>query len=1110
MKKTLLFCAFCLLSIWQIMAQDRTVTGKVTDAADGSSLPGVNVLIKGSSTGTTTNVSGNYQISVPANATLVFSFIGFTSQEITVGDRTSIDVQLQTDIRQLNEVVVNAIGVETSRDKLGTAVSTVKGASVVQSGETSLLNGLAGKAPELNIVRNGGDPGAGTYLQIRGQNSITGSNQPLIVVDGVPVFNSYISSGDNQIDGPQQQSRLSDLNPSDIASVEVLPGASAAALWGSRAANGVIVITTKKGQNSKGKINIGYTGTLSLDEVNKVPDLQRSFGQGSGGKFAFNNARSWGDRIADRTGGQDTYNTAVGQPFVELPDGTKRYAVANGTPTNPHGGKNSQETYDHQKDVFRTGYYVDNSINLSGGTDRANFYASYSNLAQKGIIKRNSDYNRNTARVNVSTLLTDKIRATANVTYSNVRSNRAQQGSNLGGIFLGGLRTPPDFNNDAATTGIYQDAQGALFPNRQISYRNGIGNVNNSAYFDNPLWSIENNRSYTVVNRILGNIELSYDVLPWLNLRGNVGVDTYADRRTDFANAQSAISLGGAYTEQTLTESQWNTNLFARATHRFSQTFNSTLLVGFNYNSRQYNNIGATGRNFIVADAPPNLANTSPTNREPFNNASTIKTNAGFAQLDLEIHDQLFVTATGRAEAASTFGREAKSLFFYPSISSSWQFSKLIGENRVLNFGKIRAGFGVVGNQPDPYLNLTRYFSTSFVETWGGTLNGAQYGVGGYQRSATAGNPLLKPERKTEVEAGFDLRLFDSKVQFSGTAFYNRNSDVILPVDRAPSSGFSSQYRNAATMENKGLEFNLTSEWINKGGFSWSTSFLWSAYRNKVLDLSGAEYIFLPGGGFTDGSSVAVKGYPVGVIWGTYYERNDAGAYVLDGNGFPTVALGSGVIGNPNPKYRASIGNTFNFKGFRLYALFDFNIGNEMWNGTRGALVNYGVAKETDVETTVSASEAALIRTHDGYTIADVKAAGANGRIISRLNADGTYTFRGTVGNFGGNGPVALDENWYTNAGGGFGINAPFVEDASWARLRELTLNYTLNTEGFRRASKLSSVTLSLTGRNLFLWTDYKGIDPETNLTGANNGRGIDYFQNPNTRSFIISLSINY
>jgi hypothetical protein len=380
--------------------------------------------------------------------------------------------------------------------------------------------------------------------------------------------------------------------------------------------------------------------------------------------------------------------------------------------------------------------------------------------------------------------------------------------------------------------------------------------------------------------------------------------------------------------------------------------------------------------------------------------------------------------------------------------------------------------------------------------------------VGGYSRSLTAGNPNIRPERKSEVEGGLDLRFLNDRIGFSATAYYNRTTDAILAVDVAASTGFSSQVQNAAEIENKGLELSLEPRWISTKHFTWSSNFIWFNYRNKVISLSGAESVFLTGGGFSDGSSRAVEGQPLGVLWGTYYGRNENGGYNLNENGFPRLAANEGIIGNPNPNYRASIGNTFSFYGFTLNALFDFQVGGQVWNGTRGALMNYGTHKDTEVETTVSADQAAQIRTFDGFTLAGLLDVPRHSSRV-QVNSDGTYTFRGTVGDFGG-GPVALDEAWYTGPGGGFGVNGPFVEDASWSRLRELSLSYTLNSAGFRKATRFSSVSLSVTGRNLALWTDYKGIDPETNLTGANNGRGIDYFQNPNTRSVLFTVSLNY
>ncbi|HZY81885.1 MAG TPA: SusC/RagA family TonB-linked outer membrane protein [Cyclobacteriaceae bacterium] len=1094
MKKILLCAVVFISCLQELQAQQRTVTGKVTAEDDGSTLPGVNVVVKGTANGTVTDANGNYTISFSeSNPILVFSFVGMTTKEVAAGANATLDVQLAMDVTQLNEVVVNAMGDVVPKDRLGSAPANVGGAAIKSSGETGILNGLAGKAPGLNITRNGGDPGAGSYIQIRGQSTINGSIQPLIVIDGMPMFNTFQDSGNgNQVDGVQQQSRLNDINPEDIASVQLISSAAAAALWGSRAANGVIMITTKKGTNTKGKLNITYAGTLSFDQVNKVPELQRTFGQGTDGAYVYNTPRSWGDKISERSGGQDTYITSGAgyTGYTQFADGSRRYRISQ---------KNSKETYDHGTEAFQTGHYLDNNISLSGGNERSNIFASYSNLNQEGIVQNNSDYKRNTARVNASTMLTDKIQLLANMTYSGIKSNRIQQGSNLGGIFLGGLRTPPDFDNSWAE-GTYYNPDGIATPNKQVTFRNTNGSASNSG-FDNPMWTINHNRNTSNVARVLGNIELNYDIASWLSLKGNAGVDTYTDRQTEFINAQSAILPGGAYTEQTISESQFNTNLYATGKKRFSDKFGGTLVLGFNYNSRQFNQVGAQGIGFIVPDAPANFNNTDPGNRVPFNLASTIKTAASFADLNVDFANQLFINVTGRAESSSTFGPEASSMFFYPSASVAWQFTQLMANKNLLNFGKLRASYGVVGRQPDPYLNLTTYGPTSFVESWGGTLAGGQYN-GGYSIATTVGNPVIRPERKHELEGGFDLRFWNDRVTFSATAFYNKTTDVILPVNVSPSTGFATKVANAAEMENKGLEFVLEPTWVkSSSGFTWSSTFMWSNYRNKVLSLSGAESVFLSGGGFSDGSSRAVEGQPLGVLWGTYYDQKEDGSYVLDENGFPKLAPGEGVIGNPNPQYRMSIGNTLSFKGVTLYALFDMQAGGQMWNGTRGALVNYGTAKSTETETTVSAADAAAIKTFDGSTIADAGRATQNG--------DGTYTFRGTVGDYGG-GKVALDQAWYLATGGGFNVNGPFVEKANWSRLREVTLSYSFNGPGFRSATKLQGITIGVTGRNLALWTPYSGIDPETNLTGAQNGRGIDYFQNPNTKSILFKLTITY
>jgi len=602
MKKLILMCFSFGLAI-TVMAQDRVVTGKVTSADDGSALPGVNVVVKGSSNGTVTDADGVYKIGVPASGgVLVFSFIGMTTQEAEVGARSVIDLQMRTDVKQLQEVVVNAIGENVEKDKLGIASSTVSGGAVVQSGEAGLINGMAGKAAGVTITRNGGDPGAGAYIQLRGQSTITGDLQPLIVIDGMPMFNSTMGANNaaNMVGGVQQQSRLNDLNPADIASMEVIKSAAGAALWGSRAANGVIVITTKKGKNSQGKVNVSYTGTVSFDQVNKMPELQTTYGQGAGGRYVSSgtgNNTTWGDVIADRPGGADPLpNTTLpnNAAYVQFPDGTIRGAIGSGTSayTNPHGGKISKQTYDHTKDVFQTGHFVDHNVTLSSGNDRTQFYASYENLAQQGIVKLNSDYNKNVGRFNITTELTKKLHATFNVNYTNTRSNRIQQGSNTSGLLLGQLRTPGDFDNSQWIGDYHPVNGGVVLPGKQVSFRNPIGSGNPG--YDNPVWTINKNRSFSVVNRFLGNFELAYDANDWLTLRGNAGLDTYADRRTDFIAAGSAAALSGSYTEQYVQESQFNINLYATARKTFSESFAGNLLVGFNYNNRQFNNVGAS------------------------------------------------------------------------------------------------------------------------------------------------------------------------------------------------------------------------------------------------------------------------------------------------------------------------------------------------------------------------------------------------------------------------------------------------------------------------------------------------------------------------------------
>ena len=1153
MKKLLFVVIFLITAVLQqAVAQERAISGRVTDRASNQGIPGVTVLVKGTTVGASTNSEGNYTLNAPASSnTLTFSSIGYIGTERPINGPT-IDVALSADTKQLGEVVVTALGLKANEDQLGTSIAKVQGPALVQSGETSPITALSGKTAGVLITRSTGDPGASANIQIRGASTITGNLQPLIVVDGVPIYNSSVGNdgiissnggaGSNQVGGVVQQSRLNDISPDDIASMEVLKGAAAGALWGTRAANGVIVITTKKGKSNNGKVNISYRSSYSIDEINQTPRLQRSYGQGVNGIYDQNNPRSWGDRIDQRAGGADTYVTGPGQYFTKNQDGTfsdlyggyitfadgsQRYTVAPAGAYLPdqktridgvHGGKNSQDTYNHRNDIFHRGYTWDNNATLSGGDQKGNFYISLGNTHTEGVALNNSDYDRTTFRVNVDRQLSDKFHASVNTSYVHTLSNRIQQGSNTSGIFLGGLRSPADFNN-GYYIGTYTDADGNLFPNRQSSYRNKLGantTANNGTPysqpgFDNPFWTINNVLNQSRVNRLIGGLELSYDLFKGVSLLNRTGVDTYTDHRYEYLPIGAAAAYTGQLTSEDIQETQVNNDLILRGTKALTSQITGTLLAGFNLNARRSEQVGATASNIVNPFSPPQLGNTLADSRNPYNLLLVQRTAAIYFQSDLALFDQLFLSGTARVEQASTFGPLAKSRFVYPSASLAWQFTKLsaLADNNVLSFGKARFAFGIVGVQPQPYQTRTYYANANgsyIADGWGTTLDAANYG-GGFVRSSNKGNPLLRPERKREFEAGLDLRFLQNRVGLSGTVYTNRTVDAILSVPVAATTGFTTTSANAATIRNKGIELNLDADIIKTAsGFTWNIAPNFSKNRNEVIDLAGAQSISL--NGFTGTTSRAVapdpvtgQKYQLGTLWGSRWERNEQGGYVFDANGFPTLSTTEGVIGDPIPKWRGGLYNTFRYKGLALTVLIDRVDGVDVWNGTRGALDSYGTAAETGVATTVSADQAATLKAFNGKTIAQ----------LYQPNADGTYTFRGSIKDFGA-GDVALDEKWFRN-GLGNGFNGPaeqFVEHINYTRLREMTLTYSLNQEWFRAKTKLSSVDFSVTGRNLYLWTKYSGVDPETNLTGVSNGRGLDYFNNPSTKSLIFSVRFNY
>lgn len=1073
-RKTAMLLVVGLLCMVQAIAQNKLVKGTILDE---KKLPvvGATITVKGTTVSRVSDNNGNFSINLPAGKDiLVISFIGYENQEIKAGDQDVI-VSLRTTTTSLDNVVVNALGFETRKDKLGYATNRISSEAVGNSGEAGLMQALAGKSSGVRVSRSSGDPGGSSQILIRGQSTITRSTDPLIVLDGVPV------SGDarNESSGGQivQQSRLNDINPDDIANIQILKGASAAALWGTRAANGVIIITTKKG-SSGNKANISFRSTVSFDQVSAFYDLQDTYGQGNNGVWAANAIRTWGDKIASRSGAADVLNTTGG------------YFVGNtGNTIYPITQKNSQQTFNDKNynDIFRTGTFLDNSLSISGGDNKSNYFVSFSDLNQKGVVRNSSDYRRTSFRVNAGRELNKWLSISNKASYILTTSNRLQAGINNAGLLIGLLRTPSDFDNGDYTGQFFSGPGGAFVANRQRSYRNGIG-ANTNPGFNNPLWVINSLKNKSIVNRFINSTEINIKPTSWFTLTTRAGLDYFTDQQTNFFPYFSANAITGQYNREEYSEFQFNLDVIGRATHDFSEKLSGNMVLGFNYNSLKTTTLGGQSLNFILPEGPQDFNNATPTNISTVDRYLNRLTNAGYTSIGLGWNDQLFFNATGRMEAASTFGQLAQKTFFYPSADLAWQFTKLKSFESVnwLSFGKIRTSFGIVGVQPLTYQTATTFVSRSWGDGLGGALDPALYGTGSYVQNDDRGNPFLRPEQKQEFEIGADFRFLNNRLSFGFTYYDNNTKDALISVTQSPATGFNTLYSNAGTIQNKGVELDLSYALIQKSDWSLDLNLNWTRNRNLVTNLSGAGSITL--GGSAGVSSRAVEGYPLGILFSNAFQRDPGGKLLLDANGFPTVDPTAKPIGDPNPEWRAAFGFNLKYKKFYLNALMEHSQGGQVINGTEGVLLDYGTSAATGFERTSTSN----LRRYNGTTI-----------------TAGT-PFRGNIANFGG-GDVALDQSWYTGPGGWFGnVGEQFLEDATWTRFREINLGYTLNSDFLKRKLGVSSIGFELSGRNLFIISKVNGYDPDANVSGSGSGRGVVYFVNPPTRSYLFTLKLNF
>ncbi len=1056
MRKLLLTLSACLLSLSVALAQG-TISGTVTDAETGDALEGVAVLVKGTTVGVFTGSDGKYRLQVPEGSeTLVFNYVGRLKQEIAIGGRSTLDVSMTPDELQLDEVVVTAVGIEANRRSLGYSVQNVDAEEIVNSRETNLVNALNSKVAGVTVTSSSGSPGSSANIRVRGATSINGSNSPLFVIDGVPIDNSESGS---DVDGVDQSNRAIDINPNDIESLTVLKGPAATVLYGIRAANGAVIITTKSGKTGKPRVTISTSYTA--DQVNKLPGRQNTYAQGRPidgvptwrGPNTFEGF-SWGPAIADLEFDGSDYSFDQGGRLVPRGTGNGQPAVA----------------YDPYT-FFVTGNTLDLNASVSGGSERTTYYISAGRLASNGVVP-NATFNRNSFKVRAETKITDKLTVGMSATFVQSGGNRIQRGSNLAGVMLGLLRNTPTFDIGNGLEG--QEAADEVstyeLPNgEQRSYRYGI--------YDNPYWTVNKNPTTDDVNRIIGFTSLKYEFTPWLSLSYKLGADFFTDRRNGAIDINPGWSPGSVF-----------------QSFRSSQDINSDLLLQFNRDIGSGFNVNATlGHNFYSTEVINQFTNgftLAAPNYYHISNAADIqggesigrrKLIGAFGQFNISYQDYLFLNLSARNDWSSTLPKESNS-FFYPAASLGFAFTEALGMagDPVFPYGKLRASWGQVGNDA-PLYATTNYFNSAF-SGGDGFITGITYpafGLSSFERDILLGNPNLRPETTTTWEAGVDLRFFNGRVGLDLTYYNATTTDQVISVQLPSPTGFTNFVQNAGKITNTGWEGILTLIPVRTRDFEWSITGNFTAYENVVEELApNIQEIFLAG--FVSTSSRAVAGQPFGALWGDAFRKDESGNLLIDDNGWPTLDPDKQIMGDPNPDWLLGLRNTFTYKGVSLSALVDIRQGGDMWCGTCGIIDYFGTSEQSG-------------ELRDQTVVFDGVNANGETNSIERPYYD----------------PAAgLGSNYWVRFGFG-GISEMSIYDASWVRLREVTLTYALPST-FTNKLGMGDISVSLNGRNLLLFTEYPGIDPETNLTGASNGIGLDYFNMPNTRSYGGTLRISF
>jgi TonB-linked SusC/RagA family outer membrane protein len=1051
MKKIVLLAMCVVVCIQFAAAQGKIVTGVVTGAEDGNPIPGVTVIVKESGTGVLTNVDGQYSIEVPSEGLMLqFSFVGLKTTEMPVQGRTTIDVVMETEYFEMDEVVVTALGIRKEKKALSYSTQSVKSEVLTAAGQSNITNALQGKVAGVSITQSSGMPGASSYITIRGATSIDGNNQPLYVVDGMPIFSDPIFTEPNandRVSNSDASSRILDINPMDIESIEVLKGPVASALYGLKAGNGVILVTTKTGKGLKeNKGTISYTTSYTADIVTRFPELQSTYAQGADGVFQQGTSRSWGPRIEDV-----------------------------GIYENIWGDTVQGQLYDNVSPFFQNGVTYTNDLGFTKGSDNYNLYASLGYTDQKGVIPE-TGMKRLTGRLTGDYKIGKSFSVGASAMYTNMNVDKIPNGSNLSNPLFTVYYAPRSFdlwNNPYA----YADD-----PYKQYHYR---------AAMDNPRWSMANNDFNETNDRVIGNTHFEYKPWDFLTVRYQIGVDFVTNNQKEIYEIGSGETggrtdppSGGKITDFSYFTRAWNSN----ATITFDKKFGDVgvnLIAGNEIDDNYAREIIIYGEGFLIGGYH-NVANSE--SQRPFETISKLRTAGLFGSLTLSYKSILYLTGTAREDRVSNLARGNRD-FFYPSIGGSFVFSELIPEaDNVLTFGKLRASYAMIGQAYGTPYATRNVFATSSTGYGGFLSDGIQFpfnGVTGFQHYYKYYSQDLQPQNTKTFEFGIDLRFMQGRIGLDYTYFSSKVDDQIFDVPISPSSGYLYELRNAGLLKSVGHEATLTLVPVKTNAFTWTLEANFTKYTNTVEELApGVTDIQL--GGFETPSIRAIQGSTYPSIYGIGYERDESGRIVVldePGNpyhGMPMSTTDAKKIGDVQPDFLIGFNSTINYKGVQVTALFDWKSGGEMYSGNNMLGELYGMLKITEDRETPVVLDAVKGHYDDEGNLVIT---GENDIAIYR---DQDYWDRSLN---------ALDE--------------AHVHPTSYVRFRELAVGYSLPASWMKNIF-IKSVALSFVGRNLALWTSYPNFDPETSTTGATNGQGIEYVAFPQISSFGGKLSLTF